>query len=81
MERSLTWVTAGAPSRFACTCCAWSHPNPSTKDVPGTLDPGVFRLVQRAFAQHLCARHPFLQTATASSHELDPAVCRVSGRF
>src|SRR5665213_738739 len=59
VERSLTWMRAGILSRFTCTRCEWSHPNPSGKDVPETLDAGVFRLVRRAFLQHLCAPHPF----------------------
>ena len=81
MERSLTWVTAGVFSRFACTCCAWSHPNPSSKDVPDTLDAGVFSLVRRAFSQHMCARHPFLRHTTPSSTGLDPAAPGVHARI
>lgn len=61
MERSLAWTTAGSLSRFSCTHCAWSHPNPSKQDTPGTLDSGVLKLVQRAFLQHLCTRHPFMR--------------------
>jgi hypothetical protein len=73
MERSLTWMAAGILSRFTCTHCAWSHPNPSSKDSPSTLDSGVLKLIQRAFSQHLCSRHPFLRPATSSGAVLDSA--------
>lgn len=58
MERSLAWTAAGSLSRFSCTHCGWSHPNPSKLDTQDTLDGGVLKLVQRAFQQHLCARNP-----------------------
>ena len=76
MERSLAWTAAGTLSQFSCTNCAWSHPNPSKQDRPGTLDGSVLKLVQRAFLQHLCARHPFMRPEEPVHPGLDPEASR-----
>ncbi len=61
MERYLAWTATGTLSRFSCTNCAWSHHNPSKQESPGTFGGDVLKLVQRAFLQHLCVRHPFVR--------------------
>jgi hypothetical protein len=58
VERYLAWTATGTLGRFSCTNCAWSHPHPSKQDSPVTLGGAVLKLVQRAFLQHLCVRHP-----------------------
>jgi hypothetical protein len=54
MERELRWTEEDHYSRFACTQCNWSHPNPSKNETPETLDRIVLQYVERAFSEHHC---------------------------
>ena len=58
MERSMKWVEQKDYRRFGCTECSWSHPNPSLRDDPATLDATVLNFIKRAFAAHFCDRYP-----------------------
>jgi hypothetical protein len=57
MERSLKWTESRSFRRFGCTTCGWSHPSPSLKEGPESLDDGVLKFIARAFAKHVCAHY------------------------
>ena len=70
MDRSLKWVEQQGYRRFGCTGCGWSHPNPSLREDPATIDQTVLNFIKRAFAEHLCDRHPVRQRASRRSADL-----------
>jgi hypothetical protein len=70
MERSLKWVEQKEFRRFGCTACGWSHPNPSLRDDPATLDATVLGYIKRAFTAHLCDHYPAPKCAPAKPTDL-----------
>lgn len=70
MERSLKWVEVKDYRRFGCTACSWSHPNPSLRDDPATLDATVLNFIKRSFTAHLCDRYPTLKSVPAKTTDL-----------
>lgn len=58
MERSLKWVEQQGYGRFGCTSCGWSHPNPSLREDPATIDQAVLNFIKREFAGHICDNYP-----------------------
>lgn len=70
MERSLKWVEQKDYRRFGCTQCSWSHPNPSLRDDPATMDAAVLNFIRRAFAEHFCDRYSKPKSASRGPTDL-----------
>ncbi len=80
MERSMKWVEQKDYRRFGCTECSWSHPNPSLRDDPATLDATVLNFIKRAFAAHLCDRYPAPKPVPAGPTDLTGKIVIVAAK-
>jgi hypothetical protein len=80
MERSMKWVEQKDYRRFGCTECSWSHPNPSLRDDPATLDTTVLNFIKRAFTAHLCDRYPAPKRVPAAPTDLTGKIVIVASR-